>query len=131
MTWLLKSLQVFNRNVTICYVVTSRTDIHYSILIETRLRPKAISQSLLHFQPSKVPWTKMFGSEVNSFVRSSSFPLPFSGHNSIADLSIYVWAEKNFCTTIWSKLCYILTKLFGNLLKILKNPFKCTFFLIY
>ncbi|MGB4961436.1 MAG: hypothetical protein WBO60_00675, partial [Streptococcus suis] len=25
----------------------------------------------------------------------------------------------------------ILTKLFGNLLKILKNPFKCTFFLIY
>ena len=46
-----------------------------------------------------------------------------------ADLSMY--EQKKFCTTIWSKLCYIFTKLFGNLLKILKNPFKCTFFLIY
>ena len=64
-----------------------------------------------------------------SFVRRVSSPLPFSGHKSSADLSMY--EQKKFCTTIWSKLCYILTKLFGNLLKILKNPFKCTFFLIY
>ena len=129
MTWLLKSSQVFNRNFATCCDVTSITNIRYYILIEARLRPNSISQSSLHFQPSKVPWTKMLGSEVNSFVRRVRSPLPFSGHKKSADLSMY--EQKKFCTTIWSKLCYILTKLFGNLLKILKNPFKCTFFLIY